>query len=241
MQSTTPYLSVIAPVYNEQKRLGGLATITDYLKQQNYGSELVVVNDGSTDDTLDRLHDLQKTLDFRIVSYTPNRGKGRAIQQGMLAAKGRFRLFTDVDLSTPITEFDKFIPHLNDFPVVIASRKREGASVVVHQARLRENLGKGFTWLSQVMLQLPLSDFTCGFKCFSASAAEAIFPRLTIDRWGFDSEQLYIARRLGFAIKEVPVTWINDPQTKVRLPHDIIRSLADLLTIRLNSVRRKYD
>jgi dolichyl-phosphate beta-glucosyltransferase len=235
-----PYLSVVVPVYNESKRLEGVSTIAQYLQTQRFTSELIVVNDGSTDDTLQQLDRIKAGCDLQVVSYQPNHGKGYAIKQGMLAAHGAHRLFTDVDLSTPVTEFEKFIPHLGQCEVVIASRKQQNASVIRHQPRLRENLGKGFTFLSRVVLQVPLSDFTCGFKCFSGPAAQAIFSRMTIDGWGFDSEAMFVAHKRGYVIKEVPVTWTNDPRTKVKLPDDIIRSISELITIRTNSLKGKY-
>lgn len=238
--SSQPYLSVIVPAYNESQRLEGILKIDEYLRAQPFSSELLVVDDGSSDDTLDRLKTLRDACGIRIVSYRPNRGKGYAIQQGMLQARGAYRLFCDVDLSTPIAEFDKFIPHLAEYAVIIASRKQQHASVVRHQPWLRENLGKGFTFLSRVALQVPLSDFTCGFKCFSQAAAEAIFQRMTIERWGFDAEAMFIAQRLGYTIKEIPVTWTNDPRTRVKLPDAIIDSLLELITIRVNHLRGRY-
>jgi dolichyl-phosphate beta-glucosyltransferase len=241
MSASIPFLSVIVPVYNESSRINSLDTLYEYLNKQDFESEVIIVNDGSTDDTLAKLELAQKRFDLQILDCQPNRGKGHAIQQGMLAARGKYRLFTDVDLSTPITEFDKFLPFLAEKAIIIATRKRQGAAVLVHQAQLRETLGKGFTFLSQLILQLQLSDFTCGFKCFSAEAAAAVFPKLTIARWGFDAEQLFIARLKGFSIKEIPVMWTNDPQTKVRLPQDIIRSLSDLLIVRLNHLKHRYD
>lgn len=242
MNPESPYLSVVVPVYNETKRLNGITTIADYLSKQAFTSELILVDDGSSDDTLQKLRDLQQTLPAQIkteiVTYQPNRGKGYAIKQGILTARGSYRLFTDVDLSTPITEFDHFLPVLAQFGIVIASRRREKTAILVHQTMLRESLGRGFTLLSQIMLQMPLSDFTCGFKCFSAAAASAIFPIAQIDRWGFDCETLYIGHTLGFNIKEISVHWTNDPQTRVRLPQDIFRSLSDLIRIRRNGVKR---
>jgi hypothetical protein len=123
----------------------------------------------------------------------------------------------------------------------MGSRKIEGAQVLQHQAKVRETLGRGFTYLSNLMLRLTVSDFTCGFKCFSRQSAEKIFQRLTIERWGFDAEILYIAQKQAFIVKEIPVIWANDPHTKVRFPHDLIRSFLDLIQIRLNDLKRLYD
>ena len=236
-----PFLSIIVPVFNENGRIRNASAISGYLNQQEFSSELIVVDDGSTDNTLNLLENTSNNSNRRIISYQPNRGKGRAIKVGMLAAKGKYRLFTDIDLSTPMEEFHKFLPHLGGYDVIIGSRRIEGAHVLQHQSHLRETLGKGFTCLSNLTLKLTASDFTCGFKCFSRSAAEKIFPKMTIDRWGFDSEILYIAKKHGLSVKEIPVTWENDPLTKVRFPRDLIKSFLELLQVRLNDLKKTYD
>jgi dolichyl-phosphate beta-glucosyltransferase len=235
------FLSVIVPVFNESGRVHNASIISDYLNQQEFSSELIIVDDGSTDNTVNILENTSSNPGRRIISYEPNRGKGYAIKVGMVAAQGKYRLFTDIDLSTPMEEFDKFLPHLEGYDVIIGSRRIEGARVLRHQSTVRESLGRGFTYLSNLILQLAASDFTCGFKCFSRSAAEKIFPKLTIDRWGFDSEVLYIAKKQVLSVKEIPVIWANDPHTKVRFPHDLIRSFTDLIRIRFNNFRKIYD
>jgi len=236
-----PFLSVIVPVFNESGRIHNTSVISDYLNQQEFSSELTLVDDGSIDNTLDILQNLPPNPNRRIISYRPNRGKGHAIKVGMLAAKGKYRLFTDIDLSTPMEEFNKFLPHLEGYDLIIGSRRIGGARVLQHQSKVRESLGRGFTFLSNLTLNLTASDFTCGFKCFARSATEKIFPKMTIDRWGFDSEILYIAKKQGLSLKEIPVTWKNDPHTKVRFPRDLVRSFADLMHIRLNDLRKTYD
>lgn len=241
MSKKDPFLSVVVPVYNESERIENLSTLVEYLDKQIFTSQLIVVNDGSTDDTLQRLKTLSLPPSSKLVSYRQNRGKGYAIKKGMLAAQGNFLLFTDVDLSTPLEAFNKFLPQLEIYDIIMGSRRIEGAHVLQRQSKVRETLGRGFTYLSNVVLKLTVSDFTCGFKCFSKSAAEKIFPRMTIDRWGFDSEILYIAKKQGLFVKEIPVTWANDPHTKVKFPHDLIRSFTDLIQIRLNDFRKIYD
>lgn len=236
------YLSVVIPVYNESDRLFRLKEVIDYLKKQKYSSEVIVVNDGSTDETLIKLKELAKTLSFQIVSYDQNRGKGWAIKKGMAAAVGEYRLFIDVDLSTPLKEIEKILPFLDKFPVVIGTRKNDQAKVLIHQPKLRENLGKAFTWLSQVILGVGVSDFTCGFKCFSKESADKIFKRMRIERWGFDSEILYLCQKFGYPIKEVAVVWKNDARSKVKFPQDIIRSLSELIQIISNDrIKHLYD
>jgi len=236
-----PFLSVVIPVYNEVMRLENIAHVREYLKRQDFSSELIIVDDGSGEQTKKALKTLQQAYHFRLVGYKDNRGKGYAIKQGMNSATGEFRLFTDLDLSTPIEEFNKFLPLLDKKTIVVGSRKMKGANVIVHQSFLRENMGKVFTFLSQTILRLSISDFTCGFKCFSEEAAKKIFSRMSIERWGFDSEILFLGQKYGFSIREVPVVWENEPNTRVKFPRDAIISFSELLQIRWNSLKGKYS
>lgn len=232
MTSKKPFLSIIIPLYNEENLLKNLSKLYKYLDKLKKDYEVLLVNDGSIDKTAEKLKDLNKRFKFQLISYNKNRDKGFAIRSGMLAAGGEYRIFTDIDLSTPIEEFEKFMPNLKKFDVIIGSRRKWGSNLKKRQPFIRETLGQGFTLLSQIVLDLNISDFTCGFKCFSKKAAEEIFKKQKIDRWGFDSEILYIAKKLRLKIKEVPVTWIDDPNSKVKFPQAIISSLIDLSRIR---------
>ncbi len=241
-----PYLSIIIPVYNESSRIENLTAIATFLKTQKYKSEMVVVNDGSIDKTLtsikkiiSKIPKVQK-VSVVVLTYKTNKGKGYAIKKGMLKAKGRYRLFMDIDLSTPLNSFRKFENHLVKYPVIIGSRKMRGSHISIRQSRLRENLGKTFTKLSQLVLNVKVSDFTCGYKSFSDLAATEIFKRQKINRWGFDSEVLFLATKLGFVIKEVPVSWVNHPDSKVKFPQDLVSSLIELIKIRVNYFTNKY-
>lgn len=234
------FLSVIIPVYNEAYRIKKLREVYLFLKKQRYSFEIIVVNDGSTDATAKRLAEFRKTFPFRVISYAKNRGKGYALIQGMLAARGQYRLFTDIDLSTPINTIPKFIRVCHKADILIGSRKTQGAILIRHQPMLREYMGKAFTWLSRVTTGVPVSDFTCGFKCFSADCAQVIFSNMTIWRWGFDAESLCIAKQLGYTIQEVPVSWENNPNSRVKIPGDIIRSFVELLRIRWLLMRHVY-
>lgn len=235
IRSATPFLSVVIPLYNESLRVDhGIKRICFYCKKQKFTTEIIVVNDGSMDNTLAKLHALQRSIPLTIVSYPMNRGKGYAVKIGMLKSRGNFRLFTDIDLSTPIEEFDTMLPLLNSFDIIIGSRRTTGSHVFTRQPIIRETLGRSFTFLSRIILQIPVSDFTCGFKCFSSRCAEYIFSRCVVDRWGFDSEILFLASRKGFSFREIPVVWNNDARTKVVFPDDAIRSLVDLLKIRIH-------
>lgn len=237
------FLSVIIPLYNEANRVANLHRVYKYLNTKKFNWEIILVNDGSTDDTkktLKRMLKFYPSKNTRIISYSQNKGKGFAIKTGMLASIGEYRLFTDIDLSTPIEEFNKFLPYLKNFDVIIGSRKRTGSKVITRQPNFREQLGKGFTKLSQIILQLNITDFTCGFKCFSKIAAQEIFVRQKINRWSFDSEILFLAKKLNMKVKEIPVKWSNDPSSKVKFPNDITQSFLDLLEIRINEFNKRY-
>lgn len=240
-KKNTPRLSVIIPLFNEEKRLKNLVKIYNFLQSLNLNFEFILINDGSTDNTLKALKKFIKKFKIGLLSYETNRGKGFAVRQGMLSATGEYLLFTDIDLSTPIEELVKFFPHFKKSDVVIGSRRINGSKLQKHQPWLRETLGRGFTYLSKKMLGLDLSDFTCGFKCFSRSAAIKIFSQQKIERWGFDPEILFLARKFQFKIKEVPVTWANDPRSRVKLPKAIITSISDLIKIRYNNLRKLYN
>lgn len=230
------FLSVIIPLYNEANRVANLHRIYKYLNTKKFNWEIILVNDGSADNTQKEVKKMLKSYAFKntkLITYSQNKGKGFAIKTGMLKATGEYRLFTDIDLSTPIPEFNKFLPYLKKFDVIIGSRKMVGSKVIIRQQSLREKLGKGFTKLSQITLQLNTTDFTCGFKCFSKIAAEAIFSSQRINGWGFDAEVLFLAKKFEYKIKEIPVKWSNDPRSRVKFPQDIMNSLLDLLKIRL--------
>lgn len=240
MKINKPFLSIVVPVYNEEKRLTrGINQILQFIDKQAFRVELIVVNDGSTDGTV-RLLKKRKHPSLRLISYEKNRGKGYAVREGMKIARGDFRLFMDVDLSTPIEEFQKFLPHFKNFDVVIGSRRTKDSAILVHQPFLREWLGSVFTWLSSISLGIEISDFTCGFKCFSRKAAVKLFSLQRLHGWGFDSEIMFLARKKSFLIKETPVVWSNDSQTRVVLIKDAFLSLMDLMKIRVNDLLGKY-
>ncbi len=236
-----PHLSIVIPVFNEERRLGSLDKVLAFFRQFSFPWELIIVDDGSVDSTLAILDLWKKWEEVRILTYQPNRGKGYAIKQGMLQARGKYRLFMDIDLSTPLEEFYLFQPFLGQYDVLIGTRKRGRGQIIKPQPWLRESLGRGFTWLTRTILRVEVSDFTCGFKIFSDSAAQFIFPRLRIERWGFDAEVLYLAKKFGFSVHEIGVRWRNDPLTKVNLKKDIWRSFKDLIQIRINDWRGLYE
>ena len=238
-----PRLSVVIPVYNETRRLAtSVPTILSYFEAQPYSYELVIVDDGSSDGTADLARKLFASVkNLRVIESRPNRGKGHAVKVGMLAARGKTRLFCDADLSTPLNELDHFWPFIDGgYDVVIGSRKMIGSHIVRHQPLWRESLGKVFTWLTNTIATKGISDITCGFKCFSAAASQDLFSRSVVSDWSFDAEVLFIAQRHGYRIKEVPVTWHDTPGTKVRLLKDATNSMQGLMRIRLNAMRGRY-
>ena len=235
-----PFLTVVVPVYNESQRVWHLREILAYFSGKGFNFEVIVVDDGSTDNTAEEVRRIFKKYPsklVKIVSYPHNRGKGFAVKTGMLAGKGKYSLFTDIDLSTPVSEWDKLAPFLTSDDVIIGVRRRPGAKILVHQPLIREWLGRGFTKLSQWIAGYPISDFTCGFKCFNREAVDLIFPKLTISGWGFDTQGLYLAVKKGLKIREVPMVWKNDGMTKVKLAKDIFGSLRDLIRVRMTDLR----
>jgi len=222
-------LSIIIPVFNEALRLPKALSICRLAAKSNPGWEFIFVDDGSTDAT----SRLIKRAGFKLISYSKNQGKGYALKQGVKAASKPLTLITDVDWSTPLSELDKLLAARSDNGLVIGSRKVSGATITKHQPRLREWLGKQFTNLTNLWLGINVSDVTCGFKLFKTPVAKKLFGLSKIKRWGYDAEILFLAKKLNFKIAEVPVVWHNDARTKVTLLPDILRSLTDLILIRL--------
>jgi dolichyl-phosphate beta-glucosyltransferase len=236
-------LSVVIPMYNEATRFPKAAPrLLQYLQAQPYSYEVVVVSDGSTDDTVQMARTtLALAPAVRVIENQPNHGKGHALRTGMTAAQGEFVLFTDADLSTPPEELDKFWPWLEQgYDVVIGSRKMEGAQLQRRQPWLREHLGKVFTWLSDRLVTRNISDVTCGFKCFTRRAAHDLFRRGRIDDWSYDAEILFLAQWRGYQLKEVPVSWHDERGSKVNMLRDGLRALRSLFQIRQNSLLGRY-
>lgn len=242
----TPYLSVIIPAFNEENRIGGTLTAVDrYLaewkKKGGKDYEIIVVDDGSTDKTVPLVQACQAE-GLRLIRNQKNHGKGFAVKSGMLAARGQYRFFTDADNSTPIEEMENFLPRLESgTPVVIGSRFVAGSKVVVKQPFYRQALGRLANLVIQTVAVSGIKDTQCGFKAFSGAAAAELFPRQTINAWGFDFEILAVARRRNLNIAEVPVSWYNSKESRVRPLQSAIRTLAELMKIRINLWRGRYD
>jgi dolichyl-phosphate beta-glucosyltransferase len=236
------YLSVIIPAYNEEQRLPPtLQDVMAYLTPQPYSWEVVVVNDGSKDGTADVVRAAAVTEPrVRLLQYGGNRGKGYAVRYGMQHTSGDFRVFMDADNSTTIDHVAQLLPYFQlGFDVVIGSRDVPGAQIEVHQAWWKERLGDlGNLWI-QFWAVPGIDDTQAGFKMFRGSAADDVFPRLTIDRWGFDVEALAVARALGYTIAERPIRWVNDPNSKVSTSA-YIDVLREVVQVRLNLWRGVY-
>lgn len=233
--------SIVIPVYNEAARIAkNIDEIFAFFLSTGKTCEVIFVNDGSMDETGDVLREFQKKYSFQIVEYRENRGKGYAVRQGVLKAKGEWVVFFDIDLATPLAEFTRFVSFQSPGDqIIIGSRRLERSQIKNNESALRVFLGQGFSLLSRFFVG-QVSDFTCGFKCFSAAAAKQIFSLARINRWAFDTEILYIARLHNIPIREMPVTWSHDEHSKVRVFKDIVTSGAELFRIVWNKWRGRY-
>ena len=239
MGGMRPEVSVVIPAYNEVSRLPRtLERVKHFLSGRPH--EIVVVDDGSTDGTADAARAVGGP-GLVLLRHEPNRGKGYAVRRGMLAARGARRLMSDADLSTPIEELAKLEAKLdNGYDVAIGSRALPGAQVEVRQPWYRESMGRLFNVFVRTLAVPGLRDTQCGFKLFSARAADAAFGAARLDGFSFDVESLFIARQLGYRVAEVPVVWRNDAATRVGLLGGF-QAFPDLLRIRLNDWRGYYD
>jgi dolichyl-phosphate beta-glucosyltransferase len=229
------YLSVIIPAYNEASRLRpSLQKILAWLQTRDFAIEIVLVDDGSSDGTADVAREaLEGQATYRLLRNEPNLGKALSVKRGLLEGQGKYVLFSDADLSTPIEEADKLLAELQaGADVAIASRQLPGSILTVHQPWYREIGGKAFGKLNQFVLLPGIPDSQCGFKAFTREAAHAILAHQKLAGWAFDAELMYIARKLGMKIAQVPVTWINDPNSKVKMLRDGFEMAADLLRVK---------
>lgn len=221
MAENEPYLSVIIPAYKEGERIGrNLLEIDRYLKEKNFPYEILVVVDGSPDNTAEITRNYALQIPhLRVIDNPENRGKGYVVRQGLLEAKGRYRAFLDADGSTSITHWDAFETEFkNGFDVVIGSRDLPDSYIQVHQPRYREIMGDMGNWLIRIALGLwRYPDTQCGFKALSGKAADAVAKRMVVDRFGFDFELITLSERLGFKVKQLPVRWMNEEGSTVGL------------------------
>ena len=242
-----PYLSLIIPCYNEAARIHAtLDTVSAYLDSLGRTYEIIAVNDGSTDDThrlmLDwaaasRPFDKLRAQDgpLRIVTYDVNRGKGYAVRQGVFASRGEYVAFSDADLSAPIDQLGKLLGAIEKgYDIAIGSRAAKGAEIPIHQPFYRELGGKGLNLIIRLLAVPGIRDTQCGFKLFRGEAARAIFERCIVTSWGFDVEVLYLARRLGYRIAEIPVKWSHAEGSTIRPIRAGLRAVLDTIRVRVH-------
>ncbi|MBM4054296.1 MAG: glycosyltransferase family 2 protein [Planctomycetes bacterium] len=238
------FLSIVIPAYNEEERiLPSLRSICAYLSRQDYSSEVIVVDDGSVDNTVKKINEfLNSNEGIILIKNNKNKGKGYSVKRGMLAAKGQYVFFTDADLSTPIEEVDKCLPYLNakGYDVIIGSRSIPGADIIIHQPWYREKMGKIFNFIIRLVLMGGLIDTQCGFKGFKRDVARKVFDKCRIAGFAFDVEVLYLSKKFGFKIKELPIRWRNSILSKVSPVRHSLQMFKDLIVIKINDIKGYY-
>lgn len=240
MSPNNVFISIVVPVYNEEKRITVfLQSVIDYLLEKNFSYELVIVDDGSRDSTIAVTESLLSTKlsgIYRTVKLPANKGKGAAIREGMLQAQGDYIFFLDADGSTSIREIDSFIPKFSPgIDIYVATR------TIKHKApQKRKFFGYGYIFLANLLLGLRVVDITCGFKCYTRESARKIFPLQTLNNWSFDAEDIFIARKHGYEIMGIPVHWQHVGESKVKVFKNVVVCALDLLRIRIKNSRGFY-
>ncbi|WAC06562.1 MAG: glycosyltransferase family 2 protein [Thermodesulfobacteriota bacterium] len=237
------HLSVVIPAFNEAERIGAtLQKIHEFLLTRDYRSEIIVVDDGSSDNTRKVIRKFAGEFSsVRLLGNKVNRGKGYSVRAGVLHSQGRIILFSDADLSTPIQEVDKLADWLDQgYDIAIGSRALPGSDILERQPWPREFMGKTFNKLVQLLTLSGIKDTQCGFKLFKKEAANVLFAKQTVWGFGFDVELLFIADKNGYRIKEVPIKWINSPDSRVHMVKDSFSMLIDLVRIRTRYLTGKY-
>jgi dolichyl-phosphate beta-glucosyltransferase len=235
------FLSVIIPAHNEENRLPGtMEQVQRFLEGQPFTSEIIIVENGSADKTYEIAQEFAERH-ARVRVTRSERGKGAAVKRGMLEAQGEYRFMCDADLSMPVHEILKFIPPaLEGSHIAIASREAKGA-VRYNEPAYRHLGGRGINFLIQALILPGLNDTQCGFKCFRADVVDDIFKLQTLNGWSFDIELLYIARRRGYLVQEVPIDWYYHSDTKVSALRDAVQMVKDIFRIRANARRGLYN
>lgn len=241
-----PEISIVIPAFEEEDRLGlSLEKIVEYLRSSSTKAEIIVVDDGSNDRTAASAEDYLSgiaDLKTKVIRYEQNRGKGFAVKTGLLAASAEIALFSDADLSTPISEMSKLIDPIRsgDFDVTFGSRALDRSLIGTHQPWRREQGGKVFNLVVRTLTGLPFWDTQCGFKAFNLSKFRPLLDLMLIERFGFDVEFLYVANLNGLKLKEIPVRWDNDDRSKVSVVRDSLRMFNEVREIRRNAKKGAY-
>lgn len=244
MTEKRPLLSIVVPAYNEgspDRLPQSIDDITAFIAQQDFTVEVIIVNNNSTDNTLNIAENAAKQFDYMRVLTETTQGKGAAVKTGMLAAEGEYLFICDADLSMPIEEVVKFIPpQLSGFHIAIGSRELPG-SQRINEPEFRHVIGRLFNLAIRILAVHGLQDTQCGFKCFKREIAHDLFPLQTVNGWTFDVELLFIAQKRGHTIVEVPITWIYKDQSKVKPFKDLYNVIMEIFSIRWNAIRGKYQ
>ena len=244
MSNDKPLLSLVIPAYNEgapDRLPHSLKDVVAFVEGQDFPIEVIIVNNNSTDDTLEIAEAAAAEHSYVRVLTEHTQGKGAAVRTGMLQAAGEYLFICDADLSMPIEEVLKFLPpQASDYDVAIASREAPG-SKRIGEPEIRHIMGRVFNWIVRIVAIHGLNDTQCGFKCFRREVAHKLFPMQTIDGWAFDVELLFIAQRRGYRIIEIPITWIYKNHSKIKPFHDSINMLLETLKIRRSGWQGVYD
>ena len=238
---TQLFLSLIIPAYNEEQRIvHTLEICLSYLRRQSYSSEIIIVDDGSTDNTAILVENIAKECENVRLLRLSHKGKGWAVKSGMLSGSGKYRFLADADLSMPIEYIDRFLPPINvDTDIAIGSREHHGAKRF-NEPILRHIQGRVFNWAVRALAVRGIKDTQCGFKCFSEKAVNILFPLQISNGFGFDVEILFLAQKNCLTIKEIPIDWYHHEGSKVRPIIDSILMFRDILATRINHLKGKY-
>ena len=239
-----PRLSIVIPAYNEASRIGtALERVLRTVEERGWEAEVLVVDDGSTDETSAIVEGWMEQSDrLHLIQNSGNRGKGYSVRNGLLQAAGDVVMFTDADLSAPMVEAERLLEAIDGgADVAIGSRWMDRERQTIEQPLYRQVFGRCFNWITRRVMGLPYKDTQCGFKAFRREAAQVIFRLQTIERWGFDPEILFIARKLKYVIREVPVTWGHDERSRLSYVKDGMKMLEEMAIVRRNSLAGRYD
>lgn len=239
-----PKLSIVIPAYNEGSRIGtALERVLRTVAERGWEAEVLVVDDGSTDETPQIVEGwMARSERLHLIQNGSNRGKGYSVRNGLLQAAGDVVMFTDADLSAPMVEAERLLAAISEgADVAIGSRWMDRERQTIEQPMYRQIFGRCFNWITRRVMDLPFKDTQCGFKAFKREAAQVIFRLQTIERWGFDPEILFIARKLKYEIREVPVTWGHDERSRLSYVKDGMKMLEEMAIVRRNSVKGRYD